>query len=455
MTRRKNWLLFGPPVIVLLLIAIIWMSRQAEAQPANGNHSSTANGVPVQVVKPSVGGLERTTIQPASVQSFEWVDEFAQVSGLLEKQEVDIGSKVKKGQLLAHILAPELVKEQAHAVAGLEQAKAQHLQAQKHVNAAAADVESAKKLVKQRDFEKDSKVSYYDFRKKTLKRYKALVLENVIDEALVDEENDRCDAAKSAMDAAIAAVDTANFDVETKKAKLEQAIADVAAAKANVLVAEATLGKADVYVNFTEITSPFDGIITRRNFNNGAFIRGADRSGQLPLLTIKRTDLMRVSVQVPDTDVPFLAVGNSVVLKISTLGSKGIFPGKVSRLADSQDEKSLTMRAEVDLVNKDSILRDGMYGEMTIYLKSTLKHVFTLPSSYIRSDADGKQRFVYVARKKNDKHFARKVPVRIGFDNADQAEILSGLAAGDLVICDPSSAIVNGTRVEIIDTPKE
>ncbi len=451
----KNCLLCGSLAVLGVVLFVVWKNRDAEAQEASGNGTSSQYGVAVQVVKPTPGGLERVTIQPASVQSFDWVDKFAQVSGVLEKQDVDLGSRVKKGQLLAEILAPELIKEQAHAAAALEQAKAEVTRAREHVNAAAAELESTRKLVKQREFEKESKVTYYGFRKKVLNRYKELVKTTVIEEALVDEEYEKCDAAKSAMDAAIAAVDTANADVLTKKAKLEQVKADVVAAKANVLVAEATLGKADEYVKFTRITAPFDGVITRRNYNNGAFIRAADRGGQLPLLTIKRTDLMRVTVQVPDTDVPFLAVGNSAVLKISTLGSNGRIAGKVCRLADSQDERSLTMRAEVDLVNKDGLLHDGMYGEMTIYLKSTLKNVFTLPSAYLKSDADGKQHYVFVVRKNKNNYRAKKVPVRVGFDNAVQAEILSGLGPDDLVICDPSSAIINGTRVDIIDNRNE
>src|SRR5262249_40870813 len=138
--------------------------RSADAQEL----SESANVIRVQVLKPTVGGLERTTVQPATVQSFEFVSMFAQVSGVLQNQNVDIGSRVKKGQVLAEILAPELIKEQAQALAALEQAKAQLTQTEKHVIAAAADLDSTRKLVDQREFEKKSKEAYYDFRRKEL-----------------------------------------------------------------------------------------------------------------------------------------------------------------------------------------------------------------------------------------------------------------------------------------------
>ena len=134
----KNWLLCGSLAVLGVVLFVVWKNRDAEAQETSGNGTATQNGIAVQVVKPTPGGLERKTIQPASVQSFDWVDKFAQVSGVLEKQDVDIGSRVKKGQLLAEIMAPELIKEQAHAAAALEQAKAQVIQAKKHVIAVEA-----------------------------------------------------------------------------------------------------------------------------------------------------------------------------------------------------------------------------------------------------------------------------------------------------------------------------
>src|SRR5215467_7352658 len=118
MNQRKVFLFLVPFLSAALAGC---KERSADAQESSEN----GNVIRVQVLKPTVSGLERTTVQPATVQAFKFVGLYAQVSGVLESQNVDIGSRVKKGQLLAEILAPELIKEQAQATAALEQAKAQ------------------------------------------------------------------------------------------------------------------------------------------------------------------------------------------------------------------------------------------------------------------------------------------------------------------------------------------
>jgi RND family efflux transporter MFP subunit len=416
--------------------------RSAEGQELPGE---TPAAIRVQVIKPKTGGLERTTVQPATVESFEFVSLFAQVSGVLEHQNVDIGSRVKKGQLLAEILAPELIKEQAQAAAALEQAKVNLLQAEKHVNAAEADLEATKKLVVQREEEMKSYASYYKYRKAELVRFKGLVDTEVIDRQVYDEEVDRCEAAKSRKDAAIAAVDTARFDVLSKAAKLEQVKADVIAAKANVQVAEASLGKADVFVKFTKIVAPFDGIISKRNYLNGDFIRTADRGGQLPLLVVQMRDKMRVIVQIPDTDAPYVNEGNPAELRIASLGKHGKFQGTVSRLSYSQDEKTRCMQVEVDLDNKNRYLRHGMYGDITIHLQGTPEKAFTLPAGCIRREGPEAKPYLFVVRQNK----AHKVEVKIGFDNAVQTEILDGVDPGNLVVANPNG-LVDGDSVEVV-----
>jgi len=437
-SRRMTFLLLAPFVAA----SLAGCGRSTEAQELPGDFTTP---VRVQVVKPKMGGLERKTEQPCTVQSFEFVGLYAQVSGVLENQKVDIGSRVKKGQLMAEILAPELIKEQAQAVAALEQANAQVTQAEKRVDAAAADLQATRKLVVQREFEKDSKVSYHDFRRKELKRFYDLVKENIIEMKVYDEENDKCQAALSAMEGAKAAVDTARFDVRTKEAKKDQAIADVTAAKANVRVAEAAVGKADVFVKFTKIVAPFDGIVSKRNYNNGDFIRLADRGGQLPLLVVQRRDKMRVIVQIPDTDAPFVNEGNPVEVRINSLGKHGIFPGTVSRLSYVEDDVSRTMQVEVDLDNKNRYLRHGMYGDITVHLQGTPEKAFTLPAGCLRRDGPESPQYVFVVRQ----NIAHKVEVKVDFNNAIQAEVIDGLEPTSLVVANPNG-LVDGSRVEVV-----
>ena len=78
--------------------------------------------------------------------------------------------------------------------------------------------------------------------------------------------------------------------------------ADLTEARTAVRVAETRLAEARVNVDYTRIIAPFDGVVTHRAFHPGAFVRSASEGGQASLLTVKRTDLMRVIVQVPDRE---------------------------------------------------------------------------------------------------------------------------------------------------------
>src|SRR6185312_8957181 len=119
------------------------------------------------------------------------------------------------------------------------------------------------------------------------------------------------------------------------KAKIEQAKADLEEAKATVDVDKASLDKAKVLVDYTKITSPYDGVITDRKFFRGAFIRSAADGNPIPLLTVARTDVVRVVTMVPDRDVPYVDVGDPAEVTLDALGSR-VLKGKVSRYADTE-----------------------------------------------------------------------------------------------------------------------
>ena len=444
---RKAFLLTLVSAICLGLVLVVLTVLRGTSNKALGQEQERASSVPqVKVVKPRPGGMGRSTLQPGSIHAFEFEEIFAKVSGYLVQQKVDIGSRVKKGDLLAQIDAPELLKEEQHAAANLEQAKAQVRQMEAHVNAAKADLKAAQMLVLQREAEVLRSKSNLEFRKKQYERiYELAKTYKSVDEKLVDEQFEQLEAARSWRDAAVAAVNTAHADVEAKKAKVTQAEADLSAATANVDVARATLEKAAVFVNFTKIRSHYDGVVTRRYFHNGDFIRAADKSGTTPIFTVQRTDLMRLIVQIPDSDVPFCDAGDPVDLFISTLPGE-IFPKlKVSRVANSQDERSRTMRMEVDIPNKGGLLRDGMYGEVTVHLQGPRKDALTIPSSCLHQ-AQGKW-YVHAVRA----GAAYTVPVKIGQDNGHFAEVLSGLKADDLVVTEQARTFADGTPLRAIE----
>ena len=446
--KRWQWLCLLVAMVALAagLVASRAGSRPAAAKPpeAPAERANQADLTRVEVTQPSVGGIERQTIQPGSVIAYESADLYAKVSGYLKKQGVDIGSRVRPDEVLAEIDAPEFLKAVDQGHAAVDQAKAQVAQAQAQIATAIAQREAAEAGVKQAEAEIDRAAAVRSFREKQYARIKNLFDLKSIDERLVDEKLDEAQAARATEAAAKAAVVTAKAQVTAAEAKVEQARADMADAEAKVEVEQAALAKAEVFVEYTKITSPYDGVVTKRNFFRGAFIRSADQGGLLPLLGVSRTDLMRVVVRVPDRDVPFIALGNPAKVQIDALpGSE--FSGKVSRMADAEDPEMRTMRVEIDLPNPQNTLREGMYGRVTIRLNQIAK-ALTVPSSCLVGTIDDGEAEVFVV----ENGVARKRKVRVGTDNGLRLDILDGLAPGDFVIRRHNGPLKDGSPVQVI-----
>ena len=230
---------------------------------------------------------------------------------------------------------------------------------------------------------------------------------------------------------------------EAAEAGITQARADVAHAEAEVRFQTALLEKAKVFWNYTRIESPYDGVVTSRKFHRGDFIRSADQGGLVPLLTVARTDRMRVVVQVADRDVPYTSVGDEATIKVDVLPGKD-FHGKVARFADVLDPKSRTMRVEIDLANENDFLREGMSCLPTITLDSESK-AMSVPASALVGKTDKGSGTVYVVRD----GLARLVPVLLGQDDGRSMEILSGLLSTDQVVVRHTGAIGEGIPVSV------
>ena len=249
-------------------------------------------------------------------------------------------------------------------------------------------------FIKQAEAEVKRTGAYHQYREKQYNRIKELFDLKSIDERLVDEKLEEMHAAAAAEVASEAGVLTAKAKAAAAEANVAQAKADLVNAQANVEVAQATFDKAKVFVGYTKIVSPYNGVVTRRAYFRGAFIRSAEQGGLVPLLSVSRTDLMRVVVLVPDRDVPYVAVGKGATIRIDALPGED-FHGKVSRMADSEDPETRTMRVEIDLPNPDNKLREGMYGRVLIPLSEGTK-TLAIPTECLVGGIDNNQASVFV-----------------------------------------------------------
>src|SRR5262249_54865278 len=152
-----------------------------------------------------------------------------------------------------------------------------------------------------------------------------------------------------------------------------------------------------VQVQFATIVSPYDGVITQRSLFPGGFVRSAiGGNPPAPLLTVERTDKVRVVVQIPDRDVPYADPGDPAVVELDALPGPPLL-SKIARTSSAEDPQTRLMRVEIDLPNPDGKIRLEMYGRVTILLERA-PDLLSIPSScLVGKAADGKGA-VYVVR---------------------------------------------------------
>jgi RND family efflux transporter MFP subunit len=446
-SRRYSWLFCGVLLSLLALTGAGYVGAKRffpspvavvhAAEPA----STKSAAVHVETASPTKGGLVRRTSQPGSAHSFESADLYAKVSGFLKTLKVDIGSQVKTGDLLAEVDVPELVEDVEGATAAYQQSVAEVTQAEARVDSAVADHLAAKARVAQANADAERFDAEVAYAQKQFDRIKELSDLKGIEDRLVDEKQYQLQASQANRRAAASAVLSYEQQAVAADSRIKLAKADLLVAKAKSSVAESRVDRAKLMVLYTKVFSPYDGVVTARNYHIGSFVRSPEQGGQTPIVAVERTDLMRVKVRIPEREIPYIQPGDRVTIRFDALPGKQ-FTEPVARIAESEDPTTRTMLAEVDVPNPDRIIRDQMYGRVEIMLDEAL-HGVTIPSACLVGDSADGQGQVYVVE--NGRAKLRKV--QIGRDTGAQVEVLSGLNTSDNVIVRPAGGLADGAEV--------
>jgi RND family efflux transporter MFP subunit len=332
---------------------------------------------------------------------FQEIEVYAKEAGYVRELNVDYGSHVKKGQVMAVLEVPELqaqldedqaaIRAQSDQVTRLQseigRARAQHnmvhLQAQRLAGVAKAQT--------------------------------GLVAQQEVDDA---EGKDL--AAESQVEAAQGAYQGAQSQLAVVKAKLvhDQALYD-----------------------YSKITAPFDGVVTQRYANLGALMQAGTTSTQAtPLVRLSDESIYRLVIPVPESDVKYIHVGDPVEVRISSVDKT--VSGKVARFSVDVSGSTRTMHTEVDIPNHNSQLVPGTYAEAAI----TLNHnpsALVVPLQAV--DHQGDKASVVVVTP--DNHVEIK-PVTLGIQMPDNVEVLNGVSAGQQVVITDRSGLKSGQSVK-------
>lgn len=307
---------------------------------------------------------KKAFVHAATVEAFETARLFARVSGFVKMQRVDIGDRVKQGDVLATLDVPELWMQLEVDTASTDQAKARMLQARARINGAEAELDGTRAGVLQAEAALKNAEANLKLRELTFERMKRLHELKSIEPSLLEESKERYSAAVGTLESAKAALVAAKALIGAAQSKIEQAKADLMAREAAVKVAQATRDRSRLLLEFANVLAPFEGVITTRGYSRGELVLTTDKT---PIVTLQRTDVLRVVVFVPEREAAQVNVGQPVLVEINALPGKK-FVAKVSRTSASLDAEARTMRVEIDMPNPTGQIRPGMSARVTIEL---------------------------------------------------------------------------------------
>jgi RND family efflux transporter MFP subunit len=227
----------------------------------------------------------------------------------------------------------------------------------------------------------------------------------------------------------------AQQDLDTAAAHDQMAAAEIAETKADV-------GKYETLVNYTQITAPFDGVVTRRYADPGALIQAGTSSDtqSLPLVRVSDNYLLRLDFPVDVDVVRDIHTGDPVQVQVESQGGK-TFAGAVSRFTYDVDDNTRKMTTEIEVPNPNLELDPGMYANVTLKVENHT-NVLAIPAEAIIA---GETPSVFVVTANNE---IEQRPVQLGMETPDKYEVLSGLQEGDMVVVGNHSEIVTGQKVQ-------
>jgi len=250
------------------------------------------------------------------------------------------------------------------------------------------------------------------------------------------------DLGKVKVELAVAEVDAKRVQEAVAKAPDLVMPQTVDTAKGKYEIAKANLERIQTLLGYLKIVAPFDGVITRRWVDPGAFIPAATSGSaakNAAVVTLMDFRRVRVEVAIPQSDAPLTKKGLPVEVSIEELPGRS-FEGQITRFAYALDESTKTMMTEIEIPNPDLLLRPGMYANCRIALEKKTDALL-LPAEALVTEK--KKTFVFCVRDGK----ATRVPVKIGFDNGVSVEILEGLKSDEAVIVAGKQAITDGQMV--------
>jgi RND family efflux transporter MFP subunit len=355
--------------------------------PVQTSEKAAPAGPPtIEVVKVVEQPLNVTLSLPGELTPYQTVALYSRVTGFVKTMAVDRGSRVRSGQQLAVLEAPELVAQKAEAQSKLQGAEAQLAAIRSKADANASTYEKLK--------------------------------------------------AASAIPGVVA-----GNDVVVAQKAVEADQGQIGAAQQNIEAARQALASVSDMESYLRITAPFDGVVTERNVHPGALVGPTGGPGTtMPLVRIVDSHRLRLVIPVPEAYTAGLTNGTPLTFTVAAYPGQ-TFAGTVSRISQSVDVATRTMAVELDVNNADGRLAPGTFCQVRWTVRRTAPSLL-VPSGSVASTT-GRTFVIRVTAGRTE-----WVDVKMGLASGPLVEVYGDLKAGDEIAARGTDEVRAGAQVQ-------
>jgi RND family efflux transporter MFP subunit len=408
-------------LLLLLLAAAAVFVASCGGSKANVRKEETAANTEPAVVEVTTAAaikreLPRFFEATGSLAGDEQTDVAPQTAGKVVAVGVDIGSYVKRGAMLVRLDDAELKLRVDQAAAQVEQAKANVRQAEEKIGLRSGQAFDPNKVA-----EVSAARVALDLAEKNLKRAEKLIESGDVSRQFYDEQRARRDQLKEQYDVALA--------------QARQNFAGVDVARTNVANAQAALALARKNLSYAVIPAPIDGFVTERTADLGEYV-----SPQQKVVTIVKTNPLRIRIDIPEQAIPEVKVGQSVSIKTSAWPDKN-FAGRVARIAPNVSATSRTLTVEAEIENSGNALKPGQFATVRM-LQERAAPAVLIPARAVVTEAGVSRVFVI-----KDGHAEQRL-VQTGQTEGDLIEVRQGVAADEQVATSNLEQLTDGITVK-------
>ena len=378
---------------------------QERALAASIGESAAAGAPVVNVARVRMAASEATVELPGQTMALLETPVYARTEGYIKQRNVELGDRVKQGQLMIELDTPDLDQQIAQARATLGQSRAALAQLQANLQAAQSSLKLARV---------------------TAQRTKALA-----DEGVMSKQDN----------------DTAQAGLENGEANVHAAEENIRAQQDVINANDANLKRLIEQKNFARIEAPFDGVVTYRNTaasDVGTLVSSGSSTATREILRISQLQTLRIFVNVPQSYAPVIRVNQPAEFAVEEFPGRK-FPARVKSASSAVDPASRTMLTVLEVDNSSGTLLPGMYATARFRLPHTV-NVLRVPGDSLIFRTEGV--FAAVVDAEHHVHMRK---LTLGRDFGSEVEATSGLEAMDSVVLNPTDAIREGVLVD----PKE